>query len=125
MMFTGNAIFKGKLMHRRYRPKRHELAYQVADVLVDVDQLESLNRSSRLIGYNRRRLFSIDDRNHGPGDGTPIAQHVRGLMETLKLAEPVSRIFMLCYPSVLGKVFNPLTVYFGLAADGRWLAVVL
>jgi uncharacterized protein len=25
---------------------------------------------------------------------------------------------------VLGKVFNPLTVYFGLAADGRWLAVV-
>ena len=123
-MFAGNAIFKGTLMHRRYRPKRHELSYNVADVLLDVDQLDDLNRTSWLIGYNRRRLFSIDDKNHGRGDGTPLAFHVRSLMKTLKLETPVSRIFMLCYPAVLGKVFNPLTVYFGLAADGRWLAVI-
>lgn len=124
MMFSGNAIFKGSLMHRRYLPTRHELSYQVADVLVDVEQLEQLNEKSWLFGYNRRRLFSIDDKNHGPGDGTQIARHVRGLMGGLKLAAPIARIFMLCYPAVLGKVFNPITVYFGLAADGRWLGVV-
>jgi DUF1365 family protein len=124
MMFSGNAIFKGQLMHRRYLPTRHELFYQVADVLVDVERLEDLNRKSWLFGYNRRRLFSVDDRNHGPGDGTPIATHVRGLMHGLELSEPIARIFMLCYPAVLGKVFNPLTVYFGLAVDGRWLGVV-
>jgi uncharacterized protein len=122
MMFRGNAIFSGRLMHRRYRPTRHELSYQVADVLLDVDKLEELNHSSWLFGYNRRRLFSIDDRNHG--DGQPIAAHVRALMQGLELQEQVSQIFMLCYPAVLGKVFNPITVYFGLAADGRWLAVV-
>jgi DUF1365 family protein len=123
-MFTGNAIVKGTLMHRRYRPLRHELRYHVADVLVDVDDLANLNDGMRLIGYNRRRLFSIDDRNHGPGDGTPIAAHVRGLMQQLQLAAPVKRIFMLCYPAVLGRVFNPLTTYFGLDEDGRWVAVV-
>jgi DUF1365 family protein len=123
-MFAGNAIFKGALMHRRYQPTRHELRYSVADVLVDVDQLEDLNQKSRLIGHNRRRLFSIDDKNHGPGDGTPIAQHVRRLLQQLDLAEPIARIFMLCYPAVFGKVFNPLTVYFGHAADGRWLGVI-
>jgi DUF1365 family protein len=124
MMFSGNAIFKGSLMHRRYQPTRHELSYQVADVLVDVEQLEQLNETSWLFGYNRRRLFSIDDKNHGPGDGTPIARHVRGLMNGLNLDEPIARIFMLCYPAVLGKIFNPITVYFGLAANGRWLGVV-
>jgi len=123
-MFSGNAIFTGKLMHRRYQPRHHELSYHVADVLVDVDRLEELNRSSWLFGYNRKRLFSIDDKNHGVGDGSPIAAHVRGLMDGLELGESIARIFMLCYPAVLGRVFNPLTVYFGLAVDGRWLAVV-
>jgi len=124
MMFKGNAIFKGKLLHRRYLPLRHELTYHVTDVLVDVDQLNVINQSSWLIGYNRRRLFGIDDCNHGPGDGTSIAKYVRGLIEQLALVEPVERIYMLCFPAVLGKVFNPLTTYFGLAKNGKWLAVV-
>ena len=123
-MFTANAIFKGKLIHRRYLPVRHELAYEVADVLVDVDRLDELNSSSWLIGHNRKRLFSIDDKNHGLGDGTSIAAHLRKLFATLELGAPIKCIFMLCYPAVLGKVFNPLTVYFGLGADGRWLGVV-
>jgi len=123
-MFNANAIFKGKLLHRRYLPLRHELSYQVADVLVDVERLEELNQKSWLIGHNRRRLFSIQDKNHGARDGSPIGPHIRKLIAGLGLSEPVQRIFMLCYPAVLGKVFNPLTVYFGLASDGRWLAVV-
>ena len=124
MMFTGPALFTGSVLHRRYRPKRHELRYQVADVLLDVDQLESLNTSTLLFGYNRRRLFSVADRNHGPGDGTPISAHVRKLMERAGPRQPVKRIFMLCYPAVLGFVFNPITVYFGLGEAGEWLAVV-
>lgn len=124
MMFAANALFSGTLLHRRYVPKRHELAYQVADVLVDVDRLGLLNQTSWLLGYNRRRLFSIDDRNHGRGDGSSIATHVRSLMDGLHLPSKVGRIFMLCYPAVFGKVFNPLTVYFGLADDGQWIATV-
>jgi uncharacterized protein len=123
-MFAGPAVFSGTLIHRRYQPMRHSLSYKVSDVLLDVDQLREMNTTSWLFGYNRNRLFSIHDKNHGPGDGTAIAKHVRGLMQGLDLEEPIARIFMLCYPAVLGRVFNPVTVYFGLAKDGRWLAVV-
>ena len=123
-MFTDNAIFKGKLIHRRYLPVRHELVYEVADVLVDVDRLDELNSSSWLIGHNRKRLFGIDDKNHALGDGASVAVHIRKLFDTLKSEAPIKRIFMLCYPAVLGKVFNPLTVYFGLGEDGRWLGVI-
>ena len=123
-MFTGPALFSGSLVHRRYFPKRHELHYHVADVLLDVDRLENLNTSTKLFGYNRKRLFSIADRNHGPGDGTAIAAQVRTLMDGAKTRQPVKRIYMLCYPAVLGFVFNPITVYFGLDAAGEWQAVV-
>ena len=123
-MFTGPALFSGSLVHRRYFPKRHALCYAVTDVLLDVDQLESLNASTFFFGYNRKRLFSIADRNHGPGDGTSIAVHVRELMGRLKTSKPVKRIYMLCYPAVFGRVFNPVTVYFGLDDEGEWQAVV-
>lgn len=123
-MFAGPALFSGSLLHRRYFPKRHELHYRVADVLLDVDELPSLNTSTKLFGYNCKRLFSIADRNHGPGDGTAIAVHVRALMDSLQTRQPIKRIFMLCYPAVLGFVFNPITVYFGLDVAGEWQAVV-
>jgi hypothetical protein len=123
-MFTGNTIFTGSLTHRRYSPVSHVLAYYVSHLLVDVDRLDDLNRASFLIGYNRNRLLGINDRDHGAGDGTPIASHVRGLLRGLDPEAPVARIFMFCYPSVLGKVFNPLTVYFALSDEGQWLAVV-
>ncbi len=124
MMFVGPMLFSGSVLHRRYFPKRHELRYRVADVLLDVDQLENLNTSTWLFGYNRRRLFGIADRDHGTGDGTPITTYVRALMDGVKTLRPITRIFMLCYPAVLGMVFNPITVYFGLDEAGEWQAVV-
>ena len=123
-MFSGPALFSGSLVHRRYFPKRHSLDYHVVDVLLDVDQLQNLNTSTKMFGYNRKRLFSIADRDHGSGDGTPIAAQIRALMEGVKTKRPVRRIFMLCYPAVLGFVFNPITVYFGLDDTGEWQAVV-
>jgi hypothetical protein len=121
-MMPHNALYVGKLMHRRYAPVRHELSYNVADTFLDVDRLPELD--GPIFGYNRPSLFSIRDRNHGPGDGTPIAAHVRALMGKLKLDLPVHKVFMLCYPAVLGKIFNPLTVYFGYAGDGELQAVI-
>jgi len=38
--------------------------------------------------------------------------------------EKVKRVFMFCYPSVLGYVFNPLTVYYGFDAGDELRVMV-
>lgn len=124
MTRVSSALYSGSLLHRRYRPRRHELRYDVTNLFIDVDELPEISRRSWLFGYGRKALFSVQDRNHGPGDGTPVAQHVRSLMAELPVAKPVGRIFMFCYPAVLGRVFNPLTVYFGFDDEGQLCAVV-
>lgn len=124
MSGLASCLYAGGLIHRRYRPRRHELRYDVMNLFADVDELPSLSRKFWLFGYNRFSLFSIMDRNHGPGDGTPVAQHVRDVMSRLGLAKPVSRIFMFCYPAVLGRVFNPLTVYYGFDEAGHVTCMV-
>ena len=116
---TESCLYHGEVVHRRLNPLRHELRYRVFNLLADVDQLDALSRSHRLFGYNRLNLFSIMDRNHGPGDGTPVREHAWSLVRAAEGGEAVSRVFMFCYPSVLGYVFNPLTVYYGLDAEDR------
>jgi uncharacterized protein len=108
-------VFIGKVVHRRLRPVEHHLSYSVASLLLDVDQLETGLPS--LLRYNRFGLFSIDDRDHGT-HGTHQSIRDFAWAEMRKHDCPdVNRIFMLCYPRMLGYTFNPLTVFYGLDAD--------
>lgn len=112
-------LYRGEVVHRRLHPLRHELRYRVFNLFADVDQLAETAAHLRLFSYNRFNLFGINDRNHGPGDGTPVKDHAWALARGADGGGAVTRIFMFCYPSVLGYVFNPLTVYYGFDADDR------
>ena len=108
-----SALYFGTVSHKRLAPVAHALAYRVFSLFVDVDELPALAKRLRLFSYNRFNLLSLSDRNHGPGDGTPIASHARTMFAGLPEHQRPARIFMLCYPRLLGFVFNPLTVYYG------------
>lgn len=112
-------LYRGEVVHRRLNPVRHQLRYRVVNLFADVDRLEETGARLRLFSYNGFNLFSVMDRNHGPGDGTPIREHAWKLVRGASGGENVRRVFMFCYPSVLGYVFNPLTVYYGFDADDR------
>lgn len=111
-------LYRGEVVHRRLNPLRHELRYKVFNLFMDVDEIERSANRLWLFSYNRFNVFSLSDRNHGPGDGTPISQHAWSLVRTAVGGARVKRIFMFCYPRVFGYVFNPLTVYYAYDADG-------
>ena len=112
-------LYRGEVVHRRLNPVRHELRYRVFNLFADVDRLDEIGKSLRLFSYNKLNLFSVMDRNHGPGDGMPIRDHAWRLAREAQGGNSVKRIFMFCYPSVLGYVFNPLTVYYGFDGEDR------
>jgi DUF1365 family protein len=97
------------------RPVIHKLRYSVFTVLFDCDRLEALDRRLWLFSYNRFNLFSLYDRDHG--DGTPIHSYLNAIAARTAGGGDIARFVMLCYPRILGYVFNPLTVYFGLDAN--------
>jgi hypothetical protein len=114
-----SALYLGEVVHKRLVPKRHELRYCVYNLFVDVDELEDLSNRLPVFSYNRFNLLSIADRDHGPGDGTPIGKNLERLARTVAGGDAVTRFFMFCYPRVLGYVFNPLTVYYGYDSAGK------
>lgn len=109
---TSSAIYAGDVVHVRTRPRRHRLHYRVFSLLLDLDELPALSRSLRLFGFNRRAVFSFNERDHGDGSEGGLRRWVEAqLAETgVNLPGPVIRV--LCYPRIWGYVFNPLTVFF-------------
>jgi uncharacterized protein len=111
------AIYFGTVTHQRVRPVRHHLAYDVASVFVDLDDLARGNLPN-LLRYNKPGLFSVRDRDHGDQPGESISAFARRLVREAGVLG-IERIMMLCYPRVLGYGFNPLTTYFALDKEGR------
>ncbi|KJS37924.1 MAG: hypothetical protein VR70_11395 [Rhodospirillaceae bacterium BRH_c57] len=116
-----SALYLGTVMHNRVKPVRHQFSYTVFSVLIDLDEVAGLGLRS--LRHNRFGLLSFHDRDHGPGDGSPLKPWIAArLAEAGIVADGPVRI--LCFPRVLGFVFNPLSVWFCHAADGTLAATV-
>ncbi|WP_338721834.1 DUF1365 domain-containing protein [Devosia sp. XK-2] len=115
-----SAIYIGHVVHQRHRPKKHALRYRVFSLLIDLDELPVLNQL-RWFGHNRGALFSFRDSDHG--DGSPLRGWVDQQLAGAGLG-PAGRVRLLCYPRILGYVFNPLTVWFCDDASGQPLATI-
>lgn len=116
------ALYHGVVTHRRFKPVEHRLAYRVFSLLVDLDRLDALDGGLRLFSRNRFNLFSLFDRDHGDGS-SDLAAHVRALLRERGFCGS-GRILLLCYPRILGYVFNPLSVFYCHDADNRLEAIL-
>jgi DUF1365 family protein len=123
-MTARSALYVGQVVHKRVRPKAHQLRYKVFSMLFDLDELPRLQRDLSLFGHNRWAPVSFYDRDHGPRDGSALRPWAEAQMRSVGVEPDGGAIDLLCYPRLFGYVFNPLSVYFCRRKDGG-LAVVL
>lgn len=117
---TVSALYEGMVMHRRLVPARHQFRYRVFSLLIDLDELPALG-NSWLFGHNRPALFSFHDSDHGDNDD------IRSWAKRLLHAHGISAegaLRVLCYPRILGFVFNPLSVWFCHHTNGALAAII-
>lgn len=119
-----SAFYDGAVVHARLRPVRHRLRYRMLNFWLDIDELPALSSRLCLFGHNRAALFSFRDADHGDGSTTPLRAQLEAHLRAAGLDPTGGRIRVLCMPRVLGMVFNPLSVFFCHAADGRLQAML-
>jgi DUF1365 family protein len=118
------ALYFGAVMHARLKPVGHRFSYRVMSLLIDLDRLAAADRQSPLFGVNRAALYSFHERDHGERDGASLRAYAERCAAQHDIDLNCGRVWLLCYPRLLGYTFNPLSVYFCYRADGA-LALVI
>lgn len=129
-----SAVYFGRVMHARLQPKAHRFDYRVFSLLIDVDELPALARRLKFFSHNRLNLFAFMDRDHGDrakkGEGKPGQDRAgprawaEAQLAEAGLRHAAARIEVLCFPRILGYVFNPLSIWFCHDAEGRLAATI-
>lgn len=117
------ALYVGEIMHQRMKPFGHRFRYRVFSLLVDLDRLDEAGRLSRLFSVNGRNLVSFQEKDHADTRNTSLRAYVDGLLAEAWL-DRADRILLVCYPRILGYVFNPLCVYYAYDAGGVLVAMI-
>lgn len=119
-----SCLYVGRVTHERPAPRRHRLDYRLFYCLLDLDELEALDASSRLFGYNRRACLAFHDADHGAGDGRSFRAWLTEAMVAFGVAGRRWRFRALLIPRVFGYVFNPITVVYCHDEDGTLVAML-
>ncbi len=119
-----NKIFIGDVYHKRHTPFIHDFKYRVYTLWVDVDELDNSAPTPKYFSYNKWNLLGLSLKDHGPRDGTKIRPWIEAAAIKKNINIEGGKIYMLCFPRVLGYVFNPLTVYFCYNKDGELTALL-
>jgi uncharacterized protein len=107
-----SALYFGHVFHHRLHPRVHRFRYRVMSMLLDLDELDDLSQQLRLFSYNRFNLYAFYDKDHGNGAPRGLKQQVLQQLKQQGIRLGDGKILLLCYPRILGFVFNPLSVYY-------------
>ena len=111
-MIKNSKIYTGKVIHKRFKPKEHYFKYNVFSLLIDLNELEEINKYIKFFSYNKFNIISFYDKDHGDRDGSSIKLWVKKNLRNIGIMTEDVRIKLLCYSRIFGYVFNPLSTYF-------------
>ena len=111
-MIEASCIYNGKVIHKRFKPKIHFFKYKVFSLLLDLSDLNRLDKDISFFSYNTFNLISFFDKDHGERDGSSLFEWVKKNLVENNINSENIKIKLLCYPRIFGYVFNPLSVFF-------------
>lgn len=117
-------LLEGKVMHRRAAPA-YALEHDVYYAALDLEELDEVDRSLRLLSRNRRNALQFRDRDHWPEPAADIRstvlEHLRAQGE-----DPTGwQITLVTNLRVFGYVFNPASFFLCRDASGDLRVVIV
>ncbi len=117
-------VYRSQVMHRRLTDAAYRFRYRVFSLLLDIDAIDRAAESSWLFSRNRFNVFGFHDRDHLPPGACDLRAWAEGVLAERGIDGTRLRIRLLCFPRVLGLVFNPLSLWYCETPQGRPVAVI-
>ena len=111
-MINNSCIYIGSVTHKRFKPKKHFFKYNVFSLFLDLDEINELDEKIPFFSRNKFNILSFFDKDHGNRDGSSIKAWLIQVLQKKNISTRSIKIKILCYPRILGYVFNPLSIFF-------------
>ena len=111
-MIKNSFIYTGNVVHKRFKPKIHHFKYKVFSLLIDLSEIDQLDKNLKIFSYNKFNIISFYNKDHGARDGSSIKNWVVDNLRKNNIDTSNIQIKLLCYPRIFGYVFNPLSVFY-------------
>ncbi len=119
-----SSIYNGTVIHKRFKPKEHFFKYSVFSFLIDLAELNHLNKKIKFFSYNKFNLLSFYEKDHGNRDGSSLITWVKKNLDDNNINSEDVNIKLLCYPRILGYVFNPLSIFYIYDIYGKLICIL-
>lgn len=119
-----SCIYEGTVRHRRHAPVSHAFRYRMAQLYLDLDEIESVFADRWLWSSRHVNVAEFRRSDYLAPVGLSLADAVRRRIEQHGVQAPEGPIRVLTHLRYFGLVFNPVSFYYCHDAGGE-LAVVL
>ena len=117
-------LYSAEVMHQRFTTAQYRFRYRIFSVLLDIDDIERAAASTRLFSLNRFNLLSFHAADHLPAGEKDLRAWAERVLADGGIDGSRLRIRLLCFPRLLGWVFNPLSLWYCETPEGRPAAVI-
>ena len=118
MIFQSN-LYEGEITHARTKPVKHNFSFPIYTFVLDLDELELLDKEIRFFGYNRGSVFTLYDSDYlGSGQGS-IKEKLRNWLTKFGYQEKYSTVKMITTLRVFKHTFNPVIFYYCLDSENN------
>lgn len=122
---SASALYIGQVMHRRHHPHPHAFRYPIAQLLLDLDELDTVFAGRWLWSVNRRNLAEFRRSDYFGDPARPLADAVRDHAAGTLGYRPAGPVRLLTHLRFAGHVFNPVSFYYCYQADGSTLDCIV
>lgn len=117
-------IFIGQVKHERLKPVQHQLTYPLYVYCFDLDELNELDRTLPLFGYNRLRPASLYDRDYLNQSDETIKEKLIRFLEPEGYADAITTVMLITSARYFNYIFNPVSFYYCFSRRGDLVCVV-
>lgn len=119
-----SAVYEGTVRHRRFAPHAHEFDYRMAQLYLDLDEIDRVFDDRWLWSSRHRNVAEFRRADYlGPRD-LPLAEAVRQRYEEATGERPLGPIRLLTHVRYFGLVFNPVSFYYCFDIDEKLVGIV-
>ena len=116
-----SAVYEGVVHHHRHHPRVHAFGYRMAQLYLDLDELEQVFAGRWLWSVGRRNLARFERADFLGPVTRPLKEAVKDRVQAATGQRPDGPVRLLTHLRYAGLSFNPVSFYYCFQADGQTL----